>query len=185
MKFIFYKRKEYVDYLRLPSEEEIREELTILYNNNLFKEKYVNIEINPLDYFFYNKIDDCLINFSSEIIIESENDKIIYLSTILFPTNNVVGMNTDDINDESVFVLDESYLKYLDKAIRYIKIQDDSVYYYFNTDNEIIKFCKKINMKTQEFYKFFKENLESEYKLLSKYYDYFRYAEVAVKQAKL
>lgn len=181
MKFKFYKRKEYADYLRLPSVDEIREELAMLHNNNLFKEKCVNITINPIYDFECFVVNDCLMNFSSKIIIESENDKIIYLSTILVPTNNVIGMTTDDITDYS-FVLDESYLGYLDKAIRYIKIHDDSVYFDFNTDNDIIEYCKRSNMETQEFYKYFKENLEITYKLLSKYYDYFRYAEVVVKQ---
>ena len=179
MKFKFYKRKEYADYLRLPSVDEIREELVMLHNNNLFK--YVNIEIGQLYNFEYHKIEDCLKSFCDKIIIESENGTIISLHTILFPANNVIGMNTDDIIDGS-FVLDESYLGYLDKAIRYIKMHDDSVYFEFNTDNEIIEFCKRIGIETQEFYKHFKESLESLYKNMSKYYDYFRYAEVVVKQ---
>lgn len=183
MKFKFYKRKEYTDYLKLPSEDEIREELAMLHNNNLFKNKCVNIEIEPLYNFEYYKIENCLKNFCDKTIIESENGTIISLHTILFPTNNVIGMNTDDITDGS-FVLDEIYLGYLDKAIRYIKMHDDSVYFEFNTDNDIIEFCKNPynGTETQEFYKNFKEALESLYKKMSKYYDYFRYAEVVVKE---
>ena len=179
MRFKFYKRKEYADYSRLPEKDSIINSLYIMYDNDYILSPNFDIELSEPCYIYAYEIPDEYVNFCKRIRID---DKIT-LYDILYPTNNIVGMVTDDIKD--AFVIDESYVGYLDKAIRYIKLHDDSVFFEFNTDDDIVKMVKERDDETSKYYILFKAWIEGILKDMTKtnkLYDDFRYAEIVVKQ---
>lgn len=178
MKFKFYKRKEYDDYLRTKNVDEIKEELTLMYSNDYYSSDKFKIYIDEPDYIKSYEIQDFYKNFCYRIRINDEN---VTLCDILYPNNNIIGMEVDDIND--AFVLDESYLGYLERVIRYIKLHDDSVYFEFNSDNDIANYAREKCEDASVYYIAFKSWIESLLQFFSKYYDDFRYAEVVVKES--
>lgn len=176
MKFKFYKRKEYADYCKLPEAYSIKESLAIMYDSDYILSDKFKINVEEPDYIKYYELFDAYKNFCSRIYIDDN----VTLHTILYPTNNIIGMEVDDITDG--FVLDESYLGYLERAIRYIKLHDDSVYFEFNSDNDIVNYAREKGEDASVYYVAFKSWIESLLQFFSKYYDYFRYAEVVVKE---
>ena len=178
MEFKFMKRKEYSDYLRIPSKEDIKSELATMYNNPYFESDDFNITIDePVGEYYYS-IPNEYKAFCSRIKIDDN----VTLLDVLCPANDVVGMETDDIKAEGVYVLDDTYLGYLDKAIRYIKMHDDSIYFEFNTDHDVIKLHSKDKDNISKFYIDFKNWIEFQYCRVGKFYEDLRYAEIVVKK---
>lgn len=176
MEINFYKRKEYANYLKVLSEDKIKDDLAMIYNNDYFKSDYFSVNIERPKALYTYIIPNEFIDFCERVLI---NDNVS-LYNILCPINNFIGMETDDINVDNAVVLDESLLEYLDIAIRHIKLHDDSIFFDFNTDNKIIsaneqyKFVKDI----PTLYVYFKELIEKIENDLSKYRKEFKYAEI-------